>query len=196
MTDAFALLGISLVLCAVPLSVLSARRGVLAKVIAWLGFALLWIPLGEANIPFVAYVRGVTSDLSITLVTLAAWRVGHAALGWRDIARQEQMAVMAVVSAAALFLYPLALGWSDWDAYRPGWGSWGMLLVLLVLCAVCWVRGLRVIPALVALALLAWSFGLMESTNLWDYLLDPWLSIFALCFIFIKFGEMASRRFR
>ena len=195
------MVGISLVLCEALLSLLTAWRGADGR--AWwvravtvFFFALLWIPVGTANIPVVAYVRGITSDLSITLITLALWRIGYLALGLRGIAKQEEMAVMVFVAIAALFLYPLALGWGDWDAYRPGWGSWGMLLALLVLCAVCWVRGLRVIPALVALALLAWSFGLMESTNLWDYLIDPWLSVFALCFVFIKFGLSALRRFR
>jgi len=32
----------------------------------------------------------------------------------------------------------------------------------------------------IALAVAAWSFGWYESTNLWDYLLDPWLAIYAL----------------
>jgi hypothetical protein len=52
------------------------------------------------------------------------------------------------------------------------------------------------LPALVALALLAWSLDLMESGNLWDYLLDPWLSVFALGFVFIKFVRFALGRFR
>jgi hypothetical protein len=187
------MLGISLVLCAGLLTWLNDWRG---KLIAVLVFVLLWIPVGAANMPVVAYIRGITSDLSITLITLAVWRMGHLVLGWRATAKPERMVVMAVVAVAALFLYPLALGWSDWDAYRPGWGSWGMLLALLVLCVVCWVKGFQVVPALVALALLAWSFGLMESPNLWDYLLDPWLSIYALSFVFIKCAQTIFKRFR
>ena len=199
-SDAFALLGISLVLCAGLLALLTAGRVVGAqvmwmKLLTALCFALLWIPLGEANIPVVAYVRGITADLSITLMALAVWRIGQFAFGWRASSRQEQVTVMTAVAVAALFLYPMALGWGDWDAYRPGWGSWGMLLALLVLCAVCWAKGLWVLPALVALALLAWTFGLMESGNLWDYLLDPWLSLFALGFVFIKCVKAVISRF-
>ena len=201
MTDAFAMLGISLMLCAGLLALLAswpaaAQRMVGVRWVAACCFALLWIPVGEAHIPVVAYVRGITADLSITLIALAIWRIGHLALGWRAKPKQEDMAVMTAVAAAALFLYPLALGWGDWDVYRPGWGSWGMLLVLLLLSCLCWVKGLRVLPALVAMALLAWSFGLMESANLWDYLLDPWLSIHALGFVFIKCVQIAVRRFR
>lgn len=201
MTDTFAMLGISLVLCAGLLTLLSAWRwGKFLAVLAVLGYALLWIPLGAAQIPVVAYVRGITSDLSITLVVLAVWQIGRLALGWRGIAKHEHIVVMAVVAVAALFLYPLALGWGNWDAYRPGWGSWGVLLGLLLLCTLCWLKGLQVLPALVAMAMLAWSFGLMESTNLWDYLLDPWLSMYALAYVvyqvFIKCVQTASRCLR
>ena len=116
-------------------------------------------------------------------------------LAWRPIPNNEQIGVMAAVAAAALFLYPLALGWGDFDAYRPGWGSWGMQFGLLALCAACYAKGLLLLPALVALALLAWSMGLMESGNLWDYLMDPWLSIFALGFVFLKCARYFFRRF-
>ena len=196
LTDAFALLAISLVLCAGLLTLLSAWRGPWVTLIAVFGFALLWMSIAAMQIPVVAYVRGITSDLSIALVALAVWRIGHLALGWRAIDKREQMAVMAALTVAALFLYPLALGWGDWDAYRVGWGSWGMLLMLLLLCSFCWLKDLRVLPVIVALALLAWCFGLMESTNLWDYLLDPWLSMYATGFVFIKCVQLAFARFR
>jgi preprotein translocase subunit SecE len=112
------------------------------------------------------------------------------------MSKREQMMVLAVIALAALFLYPLALGWGDWDLYQPGWGSWGMLLALLLICLACWANGLWVLPTLVALAMIAWSLDLMESGNLWDYLLDPWLSAFALGRVFIKCLQFALRRFR
>ena len=201
MTDAFALLGISLVLCTALLTLLTAwspanRQAVWAQWLTLLCFVMLWIPIGAADISVVAYIRGITADLSVTLIGLSAWQLGRRAMGWRTAPHREHMSVLAAVAGAALLLYPLALGWGDWDAYRPGWGSWGMLLALLVLCGGCFAKGLRLLPSLVALALLAWSFGLMESGNLWDYLIDPWLSIFALAFVFIKCINFLVVRFR
>ncbi len=201
LTDAFALLGISVVLCAGLLGLLNVgrrvdERAMWVKVLTAFCFVLLWIPSGASSIPVVAYVRGVTGDLSISFVMLAVWRMCQLALNWRAIPNREQTAMMSALAVAALYLYPLALGWGDWDAYRPGWGSWGMLLVLLVLCAVCWLKSLWALPALVVMSLLAWSFGLLESGNLWDYLLDPWLSIYALCFVFIKCMKTAFERLR
>ena len=193
LTDAFAMLGVSVVVCAGLLSLLGASsfrvhqpRRVWMQLAAVTLLVTAWIPIGSAHIPIAAYIRGITSDFSITLVVLAAWRLGQYTMGWPAKSQREQLAVMATLAFAAVLLYPSALGWGDWDAYRPGWGSWGMLLTLAVLCVVCFAWRLIVLPALAALALLAWSLGLMESGNLWDYLMDPWLSIFALGFVFIK----------
>ena len=203
LTDTFALLGTCVVLCAGLVWLLGKSRlpqlpGTWGKRVSVLlvlfFFLILWIPIGSARIPVAAYARGISSDLSITLVALAAWHIGQRALGWRAIPGRDQLAVMVAVALAALFLYPMALGWGNWDAYRPGWGSWGMLMCLGVLCTTCWVSGLKVLPALVALGLLAWAFGLMESGNLWDYLLDPWLSILALVFVSIKCVAIIRRR--
>lgn len=193
LTDAFALVGVSVLVCALMLMLLVSWRAVARghtalKVLAACCFVVMWIPVGAAQIPVAAYVRGVTGDISITLLALAAWHIGYVALACRSVPQRDNMAVMAAAAAAAVFLYPLALGWGDWDAYRPGWGSWGMLLVLLALCTACVAKRLRLLPALVALALLGWSMGLMESANLWDYLIDPWLAIYALgsCAVFIR----------
>jgi hypothetical protein len=35
-------------------------------------------------------------------------------------------------------------------------------------------------PVLIALGLFAWAIGVLESTNLWDYLIDPWLAVGAI----------------
>ncbi|MCJ7800120.1 MAG: hypothetical protein MUP33_10265 [Polaromonas sp.] len=177
-----ALLGIGLVLCAGCLRLLSGWLGVTpwSKGVAAVCFVLLWVPIGAAQLPLVAYFRGISSDLSITLVMLAALGLVRRLGGRGDIDPRERMALSAAVAVAALFLYPLALGWGDSDPYRAGWGAPVMLLVLLAVTVFFWVKGLRLLPMLVAAALLAWTFDLLESTNLWDYLIDPWLAMAAI----------------
>lgn len=180
--DLIALLGIDLVLSAGCLRLLSWRRGVTpwGKWATAAVFVLLWCPVGPARLPLVAYVRGVSSDLSISLVLIACMGMYQRLSGARLIDGHERTLVTVVFGACALFLYPLALGWGDWDAYRLGWGSPGLLAVLLVLSLACWAKGFRQLPVLVALALLAWVAGALESTNLWDYLIDPWLAVAAI----------------
>lgn len=176
-TDFFALLGINLVLCAMAGRLL-CRGPLVSRWACWVLavlFLLLWLPVGSAPLPVVAYIRGVSSDPSVTLVLLACLGLARRLLELPQLAERESMPVFLVVAVAALLLYPTALGWGDFDAYRLGWGSAVMWLVLLALCAVGWLLKLRLLPLLIAAAMLAWVAGLMESGNLWDYLMDPWL---------------------
>ena len=198
LTDLLALLGIDLVLCAGCLRLLEGRDGVSpwAKWVTALCFVVLWLPVGAAPLPLLAYVRGISSDLSITLVALVGVGLCRRLLALSPVARREKLALYRVISLAALFLYPTALGWGDWDSYRSGWGSWGQGAALLFLSLLGWFQGLRLLPLLVGLALLAWSAGLMESGNLWDYLLDPWLAGVAI-FQCLKSGaQTVLSRFR
>jgi hypothetical protein len=198
LTDLVALMGIALVLCTGCLRLLDSMRwgsGVCgftssarsAKWVTAICFVVLWCPVGAARLPLVAYVRGISSDLSITLVALACLNLRQRLGGLAAVDLRERMAVSAMVAVAALFLYPLALGWGDWDVYRAGWSAPGMWVGLLILTLFCWAQGLRLVPILVALALLAWCFGILESSNLWDYLMDPWLAFVAL-FQCMKWG--------
>jgi hypothetical protein len=186
LTDFVALAGIALVACAICLQLPGLRSGhhgrahARGKALVGLCFVLMWIPVGAPQLPVAAYVRGFTSDFSVSLVVLAALSLSDRLFGLRLFEKRERQLVFYAVAAAALFLYPLALGWGDWDAYRLGWGSAGMWAGLLFLCLVCWVAGLRLLPLLIGIALLSWAVRLMESTNLWDYLFDPWLAATAI----------------
>jgi hypothetical protein len=186
LSDFVALAGIALVACATCLQLPGLRSGSDGRANAkgrWLAgicFVVMWIPVGAAQLPAAAYIRGVTSDFSVSLVVLAALGLFARLFGLKLFDQREHRAVLYAVAAAALFLYPLALGWGDWDAYRLGWGSAAMWAVLLLLCVVCWGAGLRLLPLLIGLALVSWAVGLMESTNLWDYLFDPWLAVAAI----------------
>lgn len=197
LTDFFALLGIDLVLSAILLRLLSwggnAKAGTRAAWLTAMLFAALWWPLGTAKLPALAYVRGVSSDLSITLVALAClgfWEgifKGPAARS-RNL---EKTLVFVVAAGAGLFLYPLALGLGDWDPYRLGWGTPALWLVLLMIAVLARIGKFRLLPLLLALALLAWAAGLLESTNLWDYLLDPWLFVLSVAYC-IRTGFMRA----
>lgn len=196
--DLIALLGIDLVLSAGCLRLLSWRHGVTpwAKWATALVFVLLWCPVGAAHLPLVAYVRGISSDLSISLVMIACIGMYQRLAGVHLVSDRERNVLNLVFAASALFLYPLALGWGDWDSYRLGWGAPGMWAALLVLSLVCWGKGLRLLSILVAAGLLAWAAGALESTNLWDYLIDPWIAVGAIFQCFRMAGNQLRVRFR
>lgn len=195
LTDFFALMVIDLALCAVCLWVVRLGRGrgrYASPVPRWvmiLFFAGWWLPTGSAGLPVVAYVRGISADLSITMLVVACLSLRQRLAGSVVIEKRESEAVLFTVAAAAIFLYPLALGIGNWDPYRLGWGTLGMWSACLVSGLIFWVFQFRLLAVTLSLALLAWTAGLMESTNFWDYLIDPWLSVWALGCVFLKWAR-------
>ena len=186
LTDFVALAGVAVVACAACLRLsgfmftTADQANAKGRWLVGICFVMMWIPVGAVQLPVAAYLRGVTSDFSVSLVVLAALNLFSRLFSLKLFDRRECQTVFYAVAATALFLYPSALGWGDWDAYRPGWGSAEMWAGLLILCVVCWVAGLRLLALLIALAMVSWTAQLMESTNLWDYLFDPWLATAAI----------------
>ncbi len=136
------------------------------------------IPFG--GLPLAAYVRGWMGDLSITSLVLLTLRILRPLFGWPSSGSKAKTSLFILIALAALGLYPMALGIGFFDPYRLGYGnSWFMGGLLLLALAACFQR-LPVIPLAIALAVLAWDIGWYESNNLWDYLLDPLLAIYAI----------------
>lgn len=150
----------------------------LAMPIKWLSVLLLtnlffW-PIGlSLELPLVAYVRGVTGDLSVVLTLLL----------WSSVllpSRPVPLAFRIALSIIAILFYPLALGLGMLDPYVWGYGSLGLLIAITAFALVCgllgWTKGVWII----AIAIVAWAGHWHESTNLWDYVLDPLLCLWAL----------------
>lgn len=133
------------------------------------------------------YVRGVTGDLSITTLVLLGFllcrkfRLSPLCFGDEDASlRSNTNSVLLLIAIGALVLYPFALGIGMVDPYRLGFGDHGFIAGLLGLALAAWIWHYTRIALCLSLAALAWSVGWYESNNLWDYLLDPWLAIYAI----------------
>jgi len=130
-------------------------------------------------------VRGVTGDLSMTTMVWMGWSRWRR--GPREATAEEarweegsRFGLEILIGVAALALYPMALGIGRIDPYRLGYGSGWFLSTLLVVALVAWFRRAEVVALAIALAVLAWAGRWNESSNLWDYLLDPLVSFYAL----------------
>ncbi|MEO8342610.1 MAG: hypothetical protein ABI536_02225, partial [Gallionella sp.] len=77
------------------------------------------------------------------------------------------------------------LGVGAYDPYRLGYSNAQFVAALLVLALAAWFWKFILVSLCIALATLAWTVGWYESDNLWDYLLDPFVSIYALTTITI-----------
>ena len=138
----------------------------------------VFVPIGDLSIA--GYVRGVTGDLSAATLALSAGAVVARLTGRTMFARREVGALLRLVAAAALFLYPFALGWTPFDPYALGYGSIAFITALFLVTLAAWRLGLKLVLLVVLAGALAWLGGLYESRNLWDYLIDPLAGAYAL----------------
>jgi len=138
-----------------------------------LGNLFFW-PLGMLlELPLSGYVRGVTGELSVVTMLLL----------WGSIlptAKKTPLGFKVPLAVIAIAFYPLALGFGMVDPYAWGYGSIALLIAVILFAIGCglagWMKGVWII----SFAIIAWAAHWHESTNLWDYLLDPFLAIWAL----------------
>jgi len=135
---------------------------------------LFFWPLGMSlELPLSAYVRGVTGELSIVTMLLL----------WSSIlpaAKKTPLGFKVPLALIAIVFYPLALGFGMVDPYAWGYGSIALLIATILFALACglagWIKGVWII----SFAIMAWAAHWHESANLWDYLLDPFLAIWAV----------------
>ena len=179
-TNLTGIAGITLALAA--LSGMALERLSLSKRLSTLSasgiFVLLLLPFGE--LPLAAYVRGMTGDLSITTLLLIGYVSGRRLGGLPPVDSQHRIGSLLLLVLAAYALYPLALGATAYDPYRLGYGEPWFLALLLTLALTGSALRLPFVALSISLAVLAWAVGWYESCNLWDYLIDPALSVYAL----------------
>lgn len=183
-TDLTGLAGIACAIAAATLPIARAaqmRRSTAAIMQATV-LVLTLIPFGD--IPAAGYLRGISGDLSITSLVLlgcALLRPWHTPTG----AAQRQ-ALLVLIALLALALYPMALGMGAFDPYRLGYGDPRLIAALLLLALLAWYLRFDLVALCLALAVLAWAGGWYESSNLWDYLLDPFAAVYALSALMIS----------
>jgi hypothetical protein len=184
-TDLAGLAGLAVAAAAACTSApLSGRKRAACAILAAI---LALVPLG--GLPPAAYLRGVTGDLSLTSVLLLLRFVLARHFGWSPADARERLALQILIASAAVVLYPLALGFGPFDPYRLGFANPWLIGALTLAALAAWRAGLLFAALCIALALLAWTLGWYESENVWDYLLDPLLSAWAL-------GALALRGWR
>jgi len=178
-SDAFGLFGCGLLSLAAVATLIRLQRltaGIRYAVMLAVALAV-FAPVGDLSIA--AYLRGVTGDLSMTTLVLAGAACVAQLTGRTLIEQRERRAVCWLLAVAAAFLYPFALGWTQFDPYALGYGSIEFVTALLLVTLVVWGARLNIIVLIVIAAVLVYLAGAYESRNLWDYLIDPWVSGYA-----------------
>ena len=141
--------------------------------LALLGASLLLVavPLGS-GLSVVRVIQGITPGFSIPLIAVLISETQRR-LGVSAFLRESEAPwVWGFGVVGGLLLYPSALGGLPWDTYAMGWGGPVLFVSLGLLAAGLMAVGNR-FGWVLLLAIVAWHLRLMESTNYWDYLVDP-----------------------
>jgi len=125
------------------------------------------------------WVAGLNANFSIPLTVMLALIVWEHVFEGSPFSEQEWTAALGFGAIGGLTLYPMALGLGSVDPYEWGWSISPLFIVIGVLTAWLIWRGNR-FGFVLLLSAGAFQLRLLESTNYWDYLLDPIYSLVSL----------------
>lgn len=152
--------------------------------LALLLLVLAWVPI--LGLRVAEYVRGAVGDLSVATWVLLVVSVYWMLVGQTPRAEQGRSAMLALIALLGIALYPLALGLSPWDSYSMGFEPLPLIALMAALSLWALAQRFWILWCWLAGAMLAFQLRLLESDNLWDYLIDPLAVIYAwYCFIML-----------
>jgi hypothetical protein len=198
-TDITGVAGITSIISLILLRYIDFLRVALMPRLLLVGSILAVVVLPMGGLSVAGLVRGITGDLSVSTLLLLALSLRqmirpHSVVGQPLLASRIN-SVLFFVAVLALVLYPFALGLGMFDPYRLGFGNVWFVGALLLIALTAWLRQHILIVLSISLAVFAWSVGWYESNNLWDYLLDPWVAIYALGVLIKRGVSLATKRF-
>ncbi|MBQ76062.1 MAG: hypothetical protein CMQ20_13720 [Gammaproteobacteria bacterium] len=145
-----------------------------------LAFIASLIPFSDLSLAH--YLAGLLGNLSITSLVLLgvymACRCGN--ISPHETIRTDLNRLYLIVGTASIFLYPSALGFSQFDLYREGYYPIVLAPLVLSIILLGIFRSWFFLSTLLSAVFFGYGLGVFESSNLWDYLMDPLVAIFCL----------------
>jgi hypothetical protein len=179
-TDITGLAGATLAITASLLLVPPIRRLKRIHIVLLMSVTAIIVAVPIGALPLAAYIRSCFGDPSITTNVLLVMAIFSNLSGRRPVDEKQKFVMNGLIAVTALVFYPLALGIGPFDPYRLGYGSLGFLTALFMLALCFWAVRFYLISICIALSVVTHAMAWYESTNLWDYLLDPLVSVYAL----------------
>jgi hypothetical protein len=142
--------------------------------------ALLMLPVGGMVVA--RWIASLAGMFSVPLTGLLAAAVWERALGTPILSSAERKTAWLFGALGGLALYPFALGIGSIDPYEWGWRVSPLFVMTAGLTVWLIWKGNR-FGLLLLLAATAFHMRLLESTNYWDYLLDPVFCVVSLVVI-------------
>lgn len=176
------------------ISLLICRRPALSsRLVTVFALTLFFLCIPIAGVTPVYYLRGVFGEFSLTsTLVLCALAIYHVTRGGLPLPKRDLQWMAGMIAGLALWFYPMSLGLGMIDPYQWGYQPDVLAGAALVIAAAAWLRKLNLIVAIISVDLLGYQLGLLESNNLWDYLIDPVAAITAM--VYIRSTLRAKRR--
>ena len=145
-------------------------------------------PVG--GLPLARWTISFNANFSISLTAILFCKVFEGSFGVKLLDKNALLTCWLFSLTAGVILYPMALGLSRFDPYQAGWGFSWLFVVVCGVTILLLIMKNRFAVVLIA-AILAHNLRLLESTNLWDYLVDPFM-VLVSC---IALGSRLLREF-
>jgi hypothetical protein len=144
---------------------------------------LVFMPIND--LPVAAYIRALPGELSITTLILLFTTSMSALLDRNFYKPKSFFLLMLAVLTVGLFLYPFSLGVTYFDPYALGYSSKTFLAFFFAAALTAWYFNLYFLVMIIVFDVSAYLMGIYESNNIWDYLIDPVLTLFAFFWLII-----------
>lgn len=153
---------------------------------------VLFIPVQETFVIY--YFRGMLGEFSVTTLILASAAFAGRLRWHNPIDSEQRFVILLGIAFIAIFFYPASLGLTRFDPYAWGYFSTPMLVGLGL--TTCIALALRQYWAayIMAGSLAIAGIGLLPSSNVWDYLLDPSLAIYSISALAIETARRIQRK--
>jgi len=147
-------------------------------IVAVLLVLCLFVPVNGLSIS--QWVRSALGDLSVLTVVILANIAVQRLFSVHLLSPDARKNLLPGIALLGVLFYPLALGLGPVDPYAFGFAPVWMTVLLVLASVMGWLSGRRDLAVILLLPLVAFNLQLLESNNLWDYLLDPILVAYAM----------------
>jgi len=148
-----------------------------------IGFVILLplvvLAISINNLPAIYYVRGAFGDLSVISFALLLSTALRNIFNIKIIETRASDILYGFVLIIGLPFYITSLGVGQIDLYSFGYSQTAVPVFLLALALLSFLKKEFNLGLLLLLPVVTFEVGLLESNNTWDYLLDPFLFIYA-----------------
>lgn len=130
------------------------------------------------------YPGSAFGPLSITTLLLLGCGLWSQLTNRVCLRPRERQTLFIGIAISGLILYPATFGLATFDPYQLGFGSSAFILALLFVTLYSIVTKSIATAIIIIAAAIAFDLHLLESGNLWDYLIDPFITVYVLVVLF------------